>query len=346
MGFDKKAVSMKEIEMLALRVKSIHMLMLFDSCFSGSLFSMKRAAPVDVSEKSANPVRQFITAGTAEEPVPDKSVFKICLLQGLDGYADYNKDSYITGSELGMYLQTKVINYSRGVQHPQYGKINNPLLDKGDFIFALEGDAKEKAKSLEEEPPKLAYIPKTVTAPMISLRKESLMISGENKLKEMLVEYNFFDKSRNFNGTFDNDFVDNTDGTVIDRATGLMWQKSGSLNHLDFMGAERYIKRLNKERFAGYSDWRMPTIEELASLLEKNKKSDAHIDPVFDKQQGRYWSSDKRFELDGGHYGGWIVSFSDGIIMPTKSASDRTIRHGWARPWNDNNYVRAVRSVK
>jgi hypothetical protein len=150
LDFDRKAVSMKEIEMLALRVKSIHMLMLFDSCFSGSLFSMKRAAPRDVSEKSANPVRQFITAGAADEPVPDKSVFKICFLQGLAGYADYNKDKYITGSELGMYLQTKVINYSKGAQHPQYGKINNPLLDKGDFIFAVNADRNDVNNELDK----------------------------------------------------------------------------------------------------------------------------------------------------------------------------------------------------
>ena len=34
-----------------------------------------------------------------------------------------------------MNLQEKVINYSRKAQHPQFGKINNPKLDKGDFVF-------------------------------------------------------------------------------------------------------------------------------------------------------------------------------------------------------------------
>ena len=46
MGFDEKAVSMREIEALALKVKSVHLLAMFDSCFSGSLFSLTRAAPV------------------------------------------------------------------------------------------------------------------------------------------------------------------------------------------------------------------------------------------------------------------------------------------------------------
>ena len=142
MGFDDKAISMKEIGDVALKIKSKHVLMLFDSCFSGSLFSMVRSAPVDISEKSARPVRQFITAGTAEEEVPDRSVFKTVFLHGIKGYADLNDDGFITGSELGMHLQEKVINYSRGAQHPQYGKINNPKLDRGDFIFALKATSR------------------------------------------------------------------------------------------------------------------------------------------------------------------------------------------------------------
>jgi hypothetical protein len=137
MGFDEKAVSMKDIEVCALKVKSKHFLMLFDSCFSGSLFNLVRAAPVDITEKSNRPVRQFITAGGAGEQVPDRSVFKTVFLDGIKGYADLNGDGYVTGSELGMHLQEKVVNYTRGGQHPQYGKINNPKLDKGDFIFVV-----------------------------------------------------------------------------------------------------------------------------------------------------------------------------------------------------------------
>ena len=137
MGFNDKAVSMRDIEDLALKAKSKHFLMLFDSCFSGSLFGLVRAAPVDITEKSARPVRQFITAGEAGEQVPDKSVFKIVFLDGIKGEADLNNDGYVTGSELGMHLQDKVVNYTRGGQHPQYGKINNPKLDKGDFVFRL-----------------------------------------------------------------------------------------------------------------------------------------------------------------------------------------------------------------
>jgi hypothetical protein len=151
MGFDSKAISMKDIEVLALKVKSKHFIMLFDSCFSGSLFNVVRAAPVDISEKSALPVRQFITAGGAGEQVPDQSVFKVVFLQGITGDADLNGDGYVTGSELGMHLQEKVVNYTRGGQHPQYGKINNPKLDRGDFIFVPQ-NMPEKQIAVQSAP--------------------------------------------------------------------------------------------------------------------------------------------------------------------------------------------------
>jgi formylglycine-generating enzyme required for sulfatase activity len=136
-GFATHAISMKEIESISLRIRAKHVLMLFDSCFSGSLFALVRAVPEDISEKSALPVRQYITAGREDEPVPDRSMFKRCLLLGLEGDADLTRDGYITGSELGMYLSDKVVQYTRRRQHPQYGKINNPDLDRGDFIFRL-----------------------------------------------------------------------------------------------------------------------------------------------------------------------------------------------------------------
>ena len=138
-GFAELAISMRRFEDLALRVKCRHVLMAFDSCFSGSLFALGRAAPRDISEKIARPVRQFVTAGNENEEVPDQSTFKQVFIDGVGGEADYDRDGYVTGSELGMYLQKQVVNYTRGAQHPQYGKIRNPKLDKGDFVFLLAG---------------------------------------------------------------------------------------------------------------------------------------------------------------------------------------------------------------
>ena len=112
MGFGTHAISMRDIESTSMRIRSKHVVMLFDSCFSGSLFALVRAVPHDITEKSTLPVRQYITAGREDEQVPDKSMFKRCFLVGLEGDADLTGDGYITGSELGMYLSDKVVNYT------------------------------------------------------------------------------------------------------------------------------------------------------------------------------------------------------------------------------------------
>ena len=154
-GFMGRAISMREIETLARRIRSRHTLMLFDSCFSGAIFQAVRAKPSRyIKEKVQKPVRQFITAGNEKEQVPDQSVFKTVFVQSIqDGYADRNRDGYVTGMELGDYLQEQVVNYSRGAQHPQFGKINDPKLDKGDFVFltASSGTIIEEPSTYESD---------------------------------------------------------------------------------------------------------------------------------------------------------------------------------------------------
>ncbi len=138
-GFARTAVSMQDIESLALKIKSRHVFMAFDSCFSGSIFALGRAAPAYITNKVAKPVRQFVTAGNEDETVPDRSMFKRVFVDGVQGEADQDNDGYITGSELGSYLQKHVVTYTNDAQHPQFGRIRDPDLDKGDFVFVLAG---------------------------------------------------------------------------------------------------------------------------------------------------------------------------------------------------------------
>ena len=141
-NFKLKAVNMASLMTQAKLIQSQHVLFVFDSCFSGTILNLRTGGtPEHISDRVKHPVRQFITAGRANEQVPDRSVFKqefLDLIQGRAG--DPSKDGYITGEELGYYLSTVVPKYNNGAQHPQHGKIMDPQLNKGDFVFVLPGE--------------------------------------------------------------------------------------------------------------------------------------------------------------------------------------------------------------
>ena len=135
----RKSVDMESLVTQAKRIQARHVLFMFDSCFSGTILNADRnqGEPESISYSVRHPVRQFITAGSANESVPDKSVFKQAFLNLIEGSARQPApDDYITGEELGFYLKHQVPKYNKA-QHPQYGKINDPNLDQGDFVFVL-----------------------------------------------------------------------------------------------------------------------------------------------------------------------------------------------------------------
>ncbi len=82
------------------------------------------------------------------------------------------------------------------------------------------------------------------------------------------------------------------DKIVLDKETGLMWQRSASSDRLVWKDGFEYIKRLNEENFAGHNDWRYPTKDELSTLItsEENRVSGLYINPLFEKQRN-CWSS-------------------------------------------------------
>ncbi|CAN2039091.1 hypothetical protein GMMP15_1030091 [Candidatus Magnetomoraceae bacterium gMMP-15] len=89
----------------------------------------------------------------------------------------------------------------------------------------------------------------------------------------------------------DVNFIAFDNGTVFDTKTNLMWEKSGSNYKMSWYKTNDYIKELNQKNFAGYSDWRIPTIKELETLITKKRIKGYHISPVFNIMSSFYWSS-------------------------------------------------------
>jgi len=153
-GFLRKSLPMTQVLAYARGSEAKHSLFLFDSCFSGTVFKSRALPkkPPHISQMTALPVRQFITAGGAGETVPAKSTFTMAFVDALEyGVGDLNQDGYISGTELGLYLQAEVPKYVR--QTPQYGKIQDYELSRGDFVFVLPtaGDAVSVSESLDQQ---------------------------------------------------------------------------------------------------------------------------------------------------------------------------------------------------
>ncbi len=196
----------------------------------------------------------------------------------------------------------------------------------GDFYFSGEGGQRH-----ETPPSKRKYW----------LRSKPLEVSEEDAAKVFNTRIEklpsiFGGTDRYWKPTeyFQNDFRDNGDGTITDSATGLMWQKTDSPKGMDYQDAKAYVENLNREKFAGYNDWRLPTDDESKSLLTptSEKQSDgAYIKPIFLGAYSFCWTSDQK-PLTGFRYV-WQVNFIRGGIEPHVSEHNAT-------------KVRAVRSIE
>lgn len=98
---------------------------------------------------------------------------------------------------------------------------------------------------------------------------------------------------------------------VIDHVTGLMWQQAAA-EFVPGGNVQTHIAQVNAGRYAGYADWRLPTIEEFASLLTTSQAGVDFIDPIFDPP---YWFCLSADTLTGTPTAPWVVLFEDGYIV-------------------------------
>lgn len=148
--FVKFAVTMDTIENYAKEIQSKHALFVFDNCFSGKLVSRSPIfVPNEINEKVGGAVRQFMTSGSSEQEVSDQSSFRRAFVRGLKGEADENNDGFTTASELAVFVKGLLYEENNN-QSPQYGKINEPNLNLGDFTFGRPTSAPNCARRVSE----------------------------------------------------------------------------------------------------------------------------------------------------------------------------------------------------
>ena len=107
-----------------------------------------------------------------------------------------------------------------------------------------------------------------------------------------------------------------SDGTILDKKTGLMWMSNDywQMEHkwVNWYTANEYVQRMNNKKFAGHTDWRLPTVKEASSLYERRKRNtDKDGDKIFIDRvfpEGAGWSTWTKEEKQSKAI---IVSFKD-----------------------------------
>lgn len=83
--------------------------------------------------------------------------------------------------------------------------------------------------------------------------------------------------------------------TLRDRVTGLVWQQAGSAFPGSWIRARDYITALNRSAHAGITTWRLPTIEELITILRPPSPGvELCLPSQFDPVQRWLWSADRK----------------------------------------------------
>ena len=99
---------------------------------------------------------------------------------------------------------------------------------------------------------------------------------------------------------------DDAKNVVMDSIYNLMWQDGEDIFEGAYDEAVKYCENLN---FAGYSDWRLPRVDELISITDKTKFSLAINSAFKYVKSDFYWSSTKFVD---GSSRAWFVHFKNG----------------------------------
>ncbi len=175
-----------------------------------------------------------------------------------------------------------------------------------------------------------------------------------------------------------NQFIDNKNGTITDKSSGLMWAQQDSGRGMDWYEAGQYAK---DARLGGHRDWRLPTAQELQYIVDYERSPEATqsaaIDPIFrstsitneagNKDYASYWTGTTHLSVNergrdkaacyvcfgramGCMHGTWMDVHGAGSQRSDPKRGDASRFPQGRGPQGDairiDNYVRLVRDVK
>lgn len=216
----------------------------------------------------------------------------------------------------------------RGGSHSQ----RRPFIDSDYFKFSFGNEAKNERIIDSQYATSTKYVGKTMggNATMFGVNFADGRIKGYpvGRSRRPRGEKKYYVMYVRGNDEYGkNQFRDNGDGTVTDRATGLTWMQVDSghsqagKNRDGKLNWSEALDWAEKLEYAGHSDWRLPNAKELQSIVDYTRSpstsKSAAIDPIFKattiiNEGGKtdypcYWSSTTHRRLQGGSAAAYVA---------------------------------------
>ncbi len=110
--------------------------------------------------------------------------------------------------------------------------------------------------------------------------------------------------------------------TYTDPKTGLMWQDDRDTvkKKMTWHQGRTYCAAL---RLGGYKDWRLPSVQELYTLIDLSKEDPAAVDELRFVGPKDYWTAT---QVAGDSDDAWLVYFEDGVVNHYSKTRERRVR--------------------
>lgn len=193
------------------------------------------------------------------------------------------------------------------------------VLDDGDTSLVRPMEEVQSVEDMGVRLPK--WDGRKAVGDVITLPVKQVGLS-EQDVSDIVKKWDFFDAELNPSGNFVNHLHDSGQKTIVDQRTGLMWQRGG-LDITSSRTMTRNVEALNKNSYAGFENWRLPTLEEAMSLMEPQQNDKGiFLDSNFSREQPFIFVAAQR--TPGGY---WFVDYKQGRVF----WSSGTIPGGFGR---------------
>lgn len=171
----------------------------------------------------------------------------------------------------------------------------------------------------------------------LQLSKQALfkVEQQETQIKQLTTQINTINTELNQLRKGSKSFVVRSDGTAIDTVTGLMWCRYsigqrwkngavvGDAIKIGWYEAMKISDLFNKhDACGGFTDWRLPSFEELKSLVEKDKSPSINQTVFPNTPREIFWSS----SIDTVNNLAWFVYFGSGNCNCATKCSNHAVR--------------------